>query len=70
VINHVTEYQVMWRWLAVVLIALGGVSLGYWGVVSSNHDGAVELPPWASPITGGMVLVSGLLLLLLDGRRE
>jgi len=60
----------MWRWLAVVLIALGGLSLGYWGVVSSNQEAAGELPPWASPITGGMTLVGGLLLLLLDGRRE
>jgi len=60
----------MWRWLAVLLIALGGLSLGYWGVLSSNPENAAEPPPGLSPITGGIVLVGGLLLLLLDGRRE
>jgi len=61
------EGATVWRWLAVVLIAVGGLGLGYWGVLSANPESAAWSP---SPITGGIVLVGGLILLLLDGRRE
>ena len=60
----------MWRWMAVMLIAVGGLCLGYWVVCSADHENTAEPPAWASPITGGIVLVGGLILLLTGGRRE
>jgi hypothetical protein len=74
------EVERIMRWIGIILVLIGGLTLGYRGFeskiqrVETPEAGQVESKkePWwhLSPIAGGIVLVSGLLLLASSGRRE
>lgn len=66
--------------IAIVLIALGVVIFGYQGITYTTHEKAVDLGPIQvttekqktiplPPIVGGIALVGGIVLLLVDAKK-
>ena len=56
------------RWIAIILVVAGALCLGADGFA---HE-SVAMPDrtgWASPVLGGIAVVSGLLLLATNTRR-
>jgi hypothetical protein len=54
------------RIIGFVLVVLGALALGYEGFHATQEKGRTVLVP---PVAGGIVLVSGLLVLAVSGRR-
>ncbi len=68
------------RMLAIVLIVLGALALGYQGFTYVTRENVVDAGPiqisadrertvWIPPIVGGIAVVAGLALLLTGGKR-
>jgi len=66
------------RTVGIILVALGAMALGWQGVTYAtterSPDGQVEREKvrtvWVPPLVGGIAVVSGLILLATDNRRE
>jgi hypothetical protein len=60
------------RLIGIVLALIGAVALGYQGFAFKYGQQGGTAEPWwhLSPVIGGIALVSGLLLLASNGRRE
>ena len=68
------------RMVAIVLIVLGALALGYQGFTYVSREKVVDAGPiqisadrertvWIPPIVGGVAVVAGLALLLTAGKR-
>lgn len=69
------------RMLAIILIVLGALALGYQGFTYVSREKVVDAGPiqisadrertvWIPPIVGGIAVVAGLALLLTAGKRD
>jgi hypothetical protein len=69
------------RLIAIVLIVLGILALGYQGFTYITHEKIVDAGPvqvtaerektvWIPPIVGGAALVAGVVMLGLSGRKS
>jgi hypothetical protein len=69
------------RILAIVLIILGALILGYQGFTYISHEPVADIGPvhvtaerertvWIPPIVGGVAVVAGVAMLLLGSRRS
>ena len=69
------------RMVAIVLIVLGALALGYQGFTYVSREQVVDAGPiqisadrertvWIPPIVGGAAVVAGLALLLTAGKRQ
>ena len=69
------------RMVAIVLIVLGALALGYQGFTYVSREKVVDAGPiqisadrertvWIPPIVGGAAVVAGLALLLTAGKRQ
>jgi len=68
------------RVLAIVLIVLGALALGYQGFTYVTRDTVAQVGPmevtterqktvWIPPVVGGIALTAGLILFLAGGKR-
>lgn len=69
------------RMMAIILIVLGALALGYQGFTYVSREKVVDAGPiqisadrertvWIPPIVGGIAVVAGLALLLTAGKRD
>jgi len=67
------------RTIGIILVALGALALGWEGFAHAatesgggSNSGTVEQTRtiWVPPVVGGIVVVTGLILLASNGRRE
>jgi len=67
------------RTIGIILVALGALALGWEGLINAMTvsgdesrlgSGVKSCTVWVPPLVGGIVVVTGLILLASDGRRE